>query len=62
VFDAYYQRDASVSLIVLSMGGQSWDIRTPTGRLMLTMLGAVADYVERAVMWSGLVLAAREAL
>ena len=38
-----------VGLIVLSMGGQSWDIRTPTGRLMLTMLGAVAEF-ERALM------------
>ena len=38
-----------VGLIVLSMGGQSWDIRTPTGRLMLTMLGAVAEF-ERNLM------------
>ena len=38
-----------VGLIVLSMGGQPLDTRTPTGKLMLTMLGAVAEF-ERALM------------
>jgi DNA invertase Pin-like site-specific DNA recombinase len=38
-----------VSLRVLSMGGSEVDTRTPTGRLMLTMLGAVAEF-ERALM------------
>jgi DNA invertase Pin-like site-specific DNA recombinase len=38
-----------VSLRVLSMGGSELDTRTPTGRLMLTMLGAVAEF-ERALM------------
>ncbi len=38
-----------VSLIVLSMGGQQLDTRTPTGKLMLTMLGAVAEF-ERSLM------------
>lgn len=38
-----------VALRVLSMGGADLDTRTPTGRLMLTMLGAVAEF-ERALM------------
>src|SRR4051812_17926212 len=38
-----------VGLRILSMGGQSVDTATPTGRLMLTMLGAVAEF-ERALM------------
>ena len=38
-----------VALRVLSMGGAEVDTRTPTGRLMLTMLGAVAEF-ERALM------------
>lgn len=38
-----------VSLRVLSMGGSELDTRTPTGRLMLTMLGAVAEF-ERGLM------------
>src|SRR3712207_2572631 len=38
-----------VSLRVLSMGGSEVDTATPTGRLMLTMLGAVAEF-ERALM------------
>ncbi|MGG5889446.1 recombinase family protein [Falsiroseomonas sp. HC035] len=38
-----------VGLRVLSMGGQEVDTRTPTGRLTLTMLGAVAEF-ERALM------------
>lgn len=37
-----------VGLIVLSMGGHPWDIRTPTGRLMLTMMAAVAEF-EKAL-------------
>jgi DNA invertase Pin-like site-specific DNA recombinase len=38
-----------VALRVLSMGGQQVDTNTPTGKLMLTMLGAVAEF-ERALM------------
>ena len=38
-----------VGLLILSMGGQPLDTRSPTGRLMLTMLGAVAEF-ERALM------------
>lgn len=38
-----------VGLIVLSMGGQKLDTRSPTGKLMLTMLGAVAEF-ERSLM------------
>lgn len=38
-----------VALLVLSMGGQAVDTRTPTGKLMLTLLGAVAEF-ERSLM------------
>jgi DNA invertase Pin-like site-specific DNA recombinase len=38
-----------VGLRVLSMGGSEVDTRTPTGRLMLVVLGAVAEF-ERAIM------------
>lgn len=38
-----------VSLVVLSMGGQTVDTRTATGKLMLTMLAAVAAF-ERDLM------------
>ena len=38
-----------VALKVLSMGGVEVDTRAPTGRLMLTLLGAVAEF-ERALM------------
>lgn len=38
-----------VSLRVLSMGGQTVDTATATGRLTLTMLGAVAEF-ERSLM------------
>jgi DNA invertase Pin-like site-specific DNA recombinase len=38
-----------VGLIVLSMGGQQVDTRTATGKLMLTMLGAIATF-ERDLM------------
>jgi DNA invertase Pin-like site-specific DNA recombinase len=38
-----------VALRVLSMGGAEVNTQTPTGRLMLTMLGAVAEF-ERALM------------
>lgn len=38
-----------VGLKVLSMGGSEVNTGTPTGRLMLTMLGAVAEF-ERALM------------
>jgi DNA invertase Pin-like site-specific DNA recombinase len=38
-----------VALRILSMGGSEVDTATPTGKLMLTMLGAVAEF-ERALM------------
>jgi DNA invertase Pin-like site-specific DNA recombinase len=38
-----------VGLIVLSMGGQQLDTRTATGRMMLTVLAAVAEF-ERNLM------------
>lgn len=38
-----------VALLVQSMGGQSIDTRTATGKLMLTMLGAIATF-ERDLM------------
>lgn len=37
------------ALRVLSMGGSELDTRTPTGKLMLTMLGAIAEF-ERGLM------------
>lgn len=39
----------SVGLVILSMGGQAVDTRSPTGRLMLTMLAAIAEF-ERGLM------------
>ena len=38
-----------VGLIMLSMGGQCIDTRSPTGKLMITMLGAVAEF-ERGLL------------
>ncbi len=38
-----------VGLVVLSMGGQKLDTRSPTGKLMLTVLAAVATF-ERDLM------------
>jgi DNA invertase Pin-like site-specific DNA recombinase len=38
-----------VGLVMLSMGGQQIDTRAPTGRLMLTMLGAIAEF-ERGLL------------
>jgi DNA invertase Pin-like site-specific DNA recombinase len=38
-----------IALLVLSMGGQPVDTRTATGKLTLTMLGAVAEF-ERTLM------------
>jgi DNA invertase Pin-like site-specific DNA recombinase len=38
-----------VCLIMLSMGGQCIDTRAPTGKLMITMLGAVAEF-ERGLL------------
>ena len=38
-----------VELVILSMGGQQLDTRAPTGKLMLTMLAAVAEF-ERGLM------------
>jgi len=37
------------SFVVLSLGGQTFDIGTPTGKLMLTMLAGVAEF-EREMM------------
>jgi DNA invertase Pin-like site-specific DNA recombinase len=38
-----------IALVVLSMSGQRIDTRSPTGKLMLTMLGAIAAF-ERDLM------------
>ena len=38
-----------VALRVLSMGGSEVDTRTPTGKLMLTVLGGIAEF-ERGLM------------
>lgn len=38
-----------IGLVVLSMGGERIDSRSPTGKLMLTMLGAMAEF-ERNLM------------
>ena len=38
-----------IGLILLSMGGQQIDTRSPTGKLMVTMLGAVAEF-ERGLL------------
>ena len=38
-----------IGLVILSMGGQQVDTRSPTGKLMITMLGAVAEF-ERSLM------------
>jgi DNA invertase Pin-like site-specific DNA recombinase len=38
-----------VGLIMLSKGGQRIDTRSPTGKLMVTMLGAVAEF-ERGLL------------
>jgi DNA invertase Pin-like site-specific DNA recombinase len=38
-----------VGLIMLSMGGQRIDTRSPTGKLMVTMLAAVAEF-ERGLL------------
>lgn len=38
-----------VGLIMLSMGGQRIDTRAPTGKLMITMLGAIAEF-ERGLL------------
>jgi DNA invertase Pin-like site-specific DNA recombinase len=39
----------AVGLVILSIGGQAIDSRGPTGKLMLTMLAAVAEF-ERGLM------------
>ena len=39
----------AVGLVILSMGGQRIDTANATGKLMLTMLGAIAEF-ERALM------------
>lgn len=38
-----------IGLVVLSMSGQPLDTRTPTGRLLLTVLGAIAEF-ERGLI------------
>lgn len=38
-----------INLVILSMSGQIVDTRSPTGRLLITMLGAIATF-ERALM------------
>ena len=38
-----------VGLIMLSMGGQRIDTRSPTGKLMITMLAAIAEF-ERGLL------------
>ena len=38
-----------VGLIMLSMGGQQIDTRSPTGKLMVTMLAAIAEF-ERGIL------------
>jgi DNA invertase Pin-like site-specific DNA recombinase len=38
-----------IGLIMLSMGGQQIDTRAPTGKLMITMLGAIAEF-ERGLL------------
>jgi DNA invertase Pin-like site-specific DNA recombinase len=38
-----------IGLIMLSMGGQQIDTRSPTGKLMITMLGAIAEF-ERVLL------------
>jgi len=38
-----------VGLIMLSMGGQRIDTHAPTGKLMITMLGAIAEF-ERGLL------------
>lgn len=38
-----------VALVILSMSGQTLDTRSPTGKLLLTMLGAVSEF-ERGLM------------
>ena len=38
-----------VGLIMLSMGGQKIDTRAPTGKLMITMLAAIAEF-ERGLL------------
>ena len=38
-----------VGLIMLSMGGQQIDTRSPTGKLMITMLAAIAEF-ERGLL------------
>jgi DNA invertase Pin-like site-specific DNA recombinase len=39
-----------VGLMMLSMGGQTIDTRSPTGKLMITMLGAIAEF-ERGLLF-----------
>lgn len=38
-----------VNLVIRSMGGQAIDTRTPTGKVLITLLGAIAEF-ERELM------------
>jgi len=40
-----------VSLVALN--GMTFDLTTPHGRMMATLLAGIADYVEPAIMRSG---------
>jgi DNA invertase Pin-like site-specific DNA recombinase len=48
----------SVGLVILSMGGQHIDTANATGKLMLTMLAAIAAF-ERDLIWNGSARASR---
>ena len=47
IVDSFDRR--GVGLIMLSMGGQRMDTPSPTGKLMITMLGAIAEF-ERGLL------------
>jgi len=49
-------RTRGVGLKVLAGAGAQIDTTTANGRLAFGIFAAFADYVERAVMWSGLAL------
>jgi DNA invertase Pin-like site-specific DNA recombinase len=50
-----------VGLLILSMGGQQLDTRAPTGKLMLTLLAAVAEF-ERGLMYNLMLERQREGI
>jgi DNA invertase Pin-like site-specific DNA recombinase len=47
IVEDFYRR--GVGLVMLSMGGQKIDTRSPTGKLMVTMLAAIAEF-ERGLL------------